>query len=115
MISFFKKESREEDSIKGSFCYMHGGQINIVEGTVIKKTGSLIEIDVKYPLLISLEGLGEFIKLLVDEYALSDLFTMVFPYLTIRVNINSRSEDIIKATLEINDKKYNIDISNKNE
>lgn len=113
MLSFFQKESREGDSIKGVFSHFNRGSIYIVEGTVTKKSNSLIDINIKYPILISLEGIGKFIKLLLEEYDLDDSFTLDFHYTSIKVEINDKTENTIKATLSLKDNKYNIEISKK--
>lgn len=76
MISFFNKESREEDTINGAFNYIHEGQINIVEGTIIKENSSLVLVKPKYPTLLNLDGIGELIHLLLDEFDLDSSFTI---------------------------------------
>ena len=104
---------RRSELIAIKISHFNRGSIYIVEGTVTKKSNSLIDINIKYPILISLEGIGKFIKLLLEEYDLDDSFTLDFHYTSIKVEINDKTENTIKATLSLKDNKYNIEISKK--
>ena len=115
MLSFFKKESREGDTINGTFNYISGEQINISEGTITKKNNSLVLVRPKYPTLLNLNGIGELIHLLLDEFDLDNSFSIDFLSTIIRVNILENSSEHIKATILVNYIEYPIEIYKEND
>lgn len=113
MLNFFQKESREGDSINGTFNYIYKGKINIVEGTITKEDNSLVLVKPKYPTLLNLNGIGELIRLLLKEFDLDNSFTLDFQSAIIRINILENLSEHIKATILVNYNEYNIEISKK--